>query len=221
MKTVQINHDGSLPLPSTFARALNLDPNVTVEVRQEGDELRVRKIIPLRTLMEHDPIWKLIGAIESSLTYDTPAPYTAPKANPDLYVTTIDPKMLPALFDKRHPQHALALDYLNYARDARFDVLMTDITVAECDRLLVTHFGQDFARRWLSTNIWPIAPLSAEDHATALELLKTTPSLSYADAAQMAWLQRNSHCLVLSFDLRYRDLGIQHLVPLSYAHSGA
>jgi transcriptional pleiotropic regulator of transition state genes len=65
MKVGKVTSKGQITIPLEARRALGLDEGSYVEVRLEADELRLRKIIPVRPLAADDPIWRLVGAASS------------------------------------------------------------------------------------------------------------------------------------------------------------
>ena len=58
---------GQVTIPSEVRTSLGIDEGTYLEVTEEGEEIRLRKLMPARPLSEDDPIWTLIGAGESGL----------------------------------------------------------------------------------------------------------------------------------------------------------
>jgi AbrB family looped-hinge helix DNA binding protein len=66
MKVVKVTSKGQVTIPSEVRAALGIDEGSYLEVTEEGEEIRLRKVVPARPLSGDDPIWGLIGAGESS-----------------------------------------------------------------------------------------------------------------------------------------------------------
>ena len=67
MKVVKVTSKGQLTIPLDVRRSLGIDEGTYLEVSEEGEEIRLRKLVPSRPLSGDDPIWSLIGAGQSSL----------------------------------------------------------------------------------------------------------------------------------------------------------
>jgi len=67
MKVVKVTSKGQVTIPSEVRTSLGIDEGTYLEVTEEGEEIRLRKLMPARPLSEDDPIWTLIGAGESGL----------------------------------------------------------------------------------------------------------------------------------------------------------
>jgi AbrB family looped-hinge helix DNA binding protein len=65
MKVGKVTSKGQITIPLAARRALGISEGTYVEVRAEGDELRLRKIVRVRPLGPDDPIWRLVGATAS------------------------------------------------------------------------------------------------------------------------------------------------------------
>jgi transcriptional pleiotropic regulator of transition state genes len=67
MKVVKVSSKGQVTIPAEIRTALGIDEGTYLEVSDEGEEIRLRKVLPARPLSGDDPIWSLIGAGESGL----------------------------------------------------------------------------------------------------------------------------------------------------------
>ena len=67
MKVVKVTSKGQVTIPSEVRNALGIDEGTYLEVSEDGEEIRFRKVVPARPLSGDDPIWSLIGAGESGL----------------------------------------------------------------------------------------------------------------------------------------------------------
>lgn len=67
MKIVKVTSKGQVTIPSAARASLGIDEGTYLEVSEEGEEIRLRKVVPARPLSGDDPIWSLIGAGESGL----------------------------------------------------------------------------------------------------------------------------------------------------------
>lgn len=67
MKIVKVTSKGQVTIPSEARASLGIDEGTYLEVSEEGEEIRLRKVVPVRPLSGDDPIWSLIGAGESGL----------------------------------------------------------------------------------------------------------------------------------------------------------
>ena len=67
MKVVKVTSKGQVTIPVEVRLALGIDEDTYLEVSDDGDEIRLRKIVPARPLGSDDPIWTLVGAGESGL----------------------------------------------------------------------------------------------------------------------------------------------------------
>jgi transcriptional pleiotropic regulator of transition state genes len=65
MKVVKVNSKGWITIPVEVRSALGIDENTYLKVSRKGNEIRIRKVVPVRPLSNDDPIWDLIGAGES------------------------------------------------------------------------------------------------------------------------------------------------------------
>lgn len=67
MKAVKVTSKGQITIPIEIRQALGIDDRSYLEVSENGEEIRLRKVVPARPLAGDDPIWELIGAAESGL----------------------------------------------------------------------------------------------------------------------------------------------------------
>ena len=65
MKVVKVTAKGQVTIPADVRASLGIDEDTYLEVSEDGNEIRLRKIVPTRPLSGDDPIWNLIGAGES------------------------------------------------------------------------------------------------------------------------------------------------------------
>jgi transcriptional pleiotropic regulator of transition state genes len=65
MRVVRVTSKGQVTIPSEVRSALGIDEGSYLEVTEEGEEIRLRKVMPVRPLSGDDPIWSLVGAGES------------------------------------------------------------------------------------------------------------------------------------------------------------
>jgi transcriptional pleiotropic regulator of transition state genes len=67
MKAVKVTSKGQITIPVEIRLALGIDEHCYLEVSEDGDVIRLRKVVPARPLGSDDPIWDLVGAGESGL----------------------------------------------------------------------------------------------------------------------------------------------------------
>lgn len=65
MKAVKVTSKGQITIPVEIRVALGIDDDSYLEVSEQDDEIRLRKIIRARPLSAGDPIWDLIGRGDS------------------------------------------------------------------------------------------------------------------------------------------------------------
>ena len=61
MKVVKVTSKGQVTIPVEVRVALGIDEDTHLEVSEDGNEIRLRKLVPARPLGGDDPIWDLIG----------------------------------------------------------------------------------------------------------------------------------------------------------------
>jgi transcriptional pleiotropic regulator of transition state genes len=65
MRVIKVTSKGQITIPADLRVSLGIDEDTYLEVSEEANELRLRKVVPARPLSEDDPIWQLIGAGDS------------------------------------------------------------------------------------------------------------------------------------------------------------
>jgi transcriptional pleiotropic regulator of transition state genes len=65
MKVVKVTAKGQVTIPVEVRATMGIDENTYLEISEDGNEIRLRKIVPTRPLSSDDPVWNLIGAGES------------------------------------------------------------------------------------------------------------------------------------------------------------
>jgi transcriptional pleiotropic regulator of transition state genes len=65
MKVVKVTSKGQVTIPVEVRVALGIDEDTHLEVSEDGNEIRLRKLVPTRPLGGDDPIWSLIGIGQS------------------------------------------------------------------------------------------------------------------------------------------------------------
>lgn len=58
---------GQVTIPAEIRLAMGIDDTCYLEVSEEGDAIRLRKIVSARPLGSDDPIWDLVGTGDSGL----------------------------------------------------------------------------------------------------------------------------------------------------------
>jgi transcriptional pleiotropic regulator of transition state genes len=62
MKVAKVTSKGQITIPQDAREALRIDDHSYLEVTVSGDEIRLRKLAPVRPLSDGDPIWRLVGS---------------------------------------------------------------------------------------------------------------------------------------------------------------
>ncbi|MEW6446597.1 MAG: AbrB/MazE/SpoVT family DNA-binding domain-containing protein [Bacillota bacterium] len=62
---MRVTAKGQLTIPVTIRKKLNIREGDYLQVYLEKDEIRLKKIEPIRPLGPEDPIWRLVGTGES------------------------------------------------------------------------------------------------------------------------------------------------------------
>ena len=65
MKIVKVTSKGQVTIPVETRLALGIDQATYLAVSDDGDEIRLRKVVPTQPLGSEDPIWTLVGAGDS------------------------------------------------------------------------------------------------------------------------------------------------------------
>lgn len=64
---VRLTSKGQMTIPQNIRKSLGLKAGDYLTVSVAKDEIRIKKIQPVKPLSEEDPIWKLVGAGNSGL----------------------------------------------------------------------------------------------------------------------------------------------------------
>lgn len=64
---VRLTSKGQMTIPQSVREYLGLKAGDYLAVRVDGDEVRLKKVQPVKPLSKEDPIWKLVGAGNSGL----------------------------------------------------------------------------------------------------------------------------------------------------------
>jgi AbrB family looped-hinge helix DNA binding protein len=62
MKVAKVTSKGQITIPQEAREALGIHEGTYLEVTAAANELRLRKVVAVRSLGEDDPIWSLVGA---------------------------------------------------------------------------------------------------------------------------------------------------------------
>ena len=65
MKVIKVTSKGQVTIPIEIRSALGIDKDTYLEVVEDGEEIRIRKLVPARPLGPDDPIWSFVGSGES------------------------------------------------------------------------------------------------------------------------------------------------------------
>jgi AbrB family looped-hinge helix DNA binding protein len=65
MPVTKVTSKGQITLPAGIRRKLGIDRDSYLEVVENDDEVRLRKIVTSRPLDDADPIWELVGIGDS------------------------------------------------------------------------------------------------------------------------------------------------------------
>lgn len=64
---VRLTSKGQMTIPQNIRESLGLKAGDYLAVSVAEDEIRIKKVQPVKPLSEEDPIWKLVGAGNSGL----------------------------------------------------------------------------------------------------------------------------------------------------------
>ncbi|MBC7342860.1 MAG: AbrB/MazE/SpoVT family DNA-binding domain-containing protein [Clostridia bacterium] len=64
---VRLTSKGQMTIPQHIRESLGLKSGDYLAVEVEENEIRLRKVRPIKPLSEEDPIWKLVGIGDSGL----------------------------------------------------------------------------------------------------------------------------------------------------------
>jgi len=89
--------------------------------------------------------------------------------------------------------------------------VLTNFIVAECHALSLARLGARLARNWLLSNIWVVERVTADDEATARDIIRkyTDKTFSYTDATSFAVMDRLGLRTAFAFDPHFRQYGLQ------------
>jgi AbrB family looped-hinge helix DNA binding protein len=68
MAVTKVTSKGQITLPASIRRRLGIDRDSYLEVVENDDEVRLRKIVTSRALEDADPIWDFVGIGDSGRT---------------------------------------------------------------------------------------------------------------------------------------------------------
>lgn len=68
MRVTKVTSKGQVTIPVEVRTELGITEDSWLEVRVDGDEVRMRPIVRVRPLSDDDPIWSLVGVGESGHT---------------------------------------------------------------------------------------------------------------------------------------------------------
>jgi len=66
-EVMRVTAKGQLTIPAAIRKKLNIREGDYLQVYLEENEIRLKKIEPVRPLSAEDPIWRLVGAGASGL----------------------------------------------------------------------------------------------------------------------------------------------------------
>jgi predicted nucleic acid-binding protein len=118
-----------------------------------------------------------------------------------------------ALLDRSDANHAAARRALDELKKRRLEPLLTNFIVAESHALLLARLDPGIARRWLTSNAWPIERVTEEDESKALSIVAryTDKTFTYTDATSFAVMERLGLKTAFAFDPHFRRYGFQVL----------
>ncbi len=67
-EVMRVTAKGQVTIPAVIRKKLNIRGGDYLQVYLENNEIRLKKIEPVRPLSPEDPIWRLVGAGESGQT---------------------------------------------------------------------------------------------------------------------------------------------------------
>jgi predicted nucleic acid-binding protein len=109
----------------------------------------------------------------------------------------------------RDVHHADAVAVLRRASDAGTLLVTAKWTVVETHALLLARLGRRAALAWLDAVPATVLPVSAEDEARALRILRShrDKDFTLVDAAAFALMERTGVVHYLSYDRHFRQYG--------------
>ena len=66
MKIVKVTEKGQVTIPVVFRRKLGISNEDHLTIEEEGDCLKLRKVVSANPLGPEDPIWDMVGMAQSS-----------------------------------------------------------------------------------------------------------------------------------------------------------
>jgi predicted nucleic acid-binding protein len=123
----------------------------------------------------------------------------------------VDTSAIYALLDQSDAHHPEAKASLESLKRARSEPVLTNFIVAECHALSLARLGARLARNWLLSNIWVVERVTADDEATARDIIRkyTDKTFSYTDATSFAVMDRLGLRTAFAFDPHFRQYGLQ------------
>ena len=121
----------------------------------------------------------------------------------------IDTSAVYALLDRSDRNHTAAVGCLRALRDARDDVMLTNLLVAESHALILVRLGSALARRWLLGLSWPVERATLDDERRARDIIDqwADKEFSYTDAVSFAVMERRRIRSALAFDRHFEQFG--------------
>lgn len=121
----------------------------------------------------------------------------------------VDTSAVYALVDRSDGNHQAARAILGNLRKRRVEPLLTNFIVAETHALLLARLGADIARRWLTSNTWPIERVTDDDEtrARAVIVRYVDKTFSYTDATSFVVMERRGLRTAFAFDPHFRQYG--------------
>ena len=125
----------------------------------------------------------------------------------------VDTSAIYAEIDRDDANHAAATSVLQTLGKRRIEPVISNFVVAETHALLLSRLGAGIACRWLNAIAWPVERVTAEDEATAVEIISAhvDKTYSYTDATSFALMGRLGIRGVVAFDRHFVQFGFQRM----------